>query len=215
MSRRMHGGHRGARVSVEPRNVLRCRAGGERRESPSGSRGRTRFDGRRTAVLSVTTDSESVSGDEAPSPFRNVRCADGRSMWWLPHRTMPRDHAVRSSGTSSNVRKEAPSVWNRTILPAGPASAVSLHTMLPSATLPMANALAKGTRKIGAHRKNPAFPTELIRRRRHACNLAVVCFREARKGLAGRQGPESQANRPAAMANWYRFSTAARRLTFR
>ena len=101
---------------------------------PAAERER-RFDDLRTSVLSVTVDPESISGDEALSPYWNARRAAKQSMWWLPHRTVSRGEAGCPSDASSNFREEASSFWKRTILPVDPASAASLRSSLPSATV--------------------------------------------------------------------------------
>ncbi len=175
MSRRMHGGHRGARVSVEPRNVLRCRAGGERRESPSGSRGRTRFDGRRTAVLSVTMDSESVSGDEAPSPFRNVRCADrGTEVGGAP--------LHRKSGHPMRVASQKKCC--------GDSSDVSVNT--DSSESPQ-HGSDRNIRSEAAHRRSPSLSMTTVSRIRLLCQppAATNVFINATDRWAGSDRPRS------------------------
>ena len=141
-------------------------------------------------TLPVTLDPESISGDEALSPYWNALCAERQSMWWLPHRTAPPGRATRPSGTSSSFREEASSFWKRTILPSGPASAASLRISLPPATPVTASVLVKGTRKIRAYPKNPDLLHEMIRQQRRAYNLAVACFREADDGLVDPKGPD-------------------------
>ena len=141
-------------------------------------------------TLPVTLDPESISGDEALSPYWSALCAERQSMWWLPHRTASPGRATRPSGTSSNFREEASSFWKKTILPTGPACDASLRMSLPSATPATASVSVKGTRKIRAYPKNPDLLHEMIRQQRRACNLAIACFREADAGLVDPKGPD-------------------------
>ncbi|MYA89888.1 MAG: hypothetical protein F4X97_15795, partial [Boseongicola sp. SB0662_bin_57] len=149
-----------------------------------------RFDGLGTGMLPVALDPVAIAGDEALSPCWNARCAKMESKWWLPHRTASPGPAARPSGTSSNFREEASGFWKRTIIPSGPASAVSLRISLPSATPVTASVLVKGTRKIRAYPKNPDLLHEMVRQQSRACNLAVACFREADEGLVDPKGPD-------------------------
>ena len=143
-----------------------------------------------TDAPSVTLDPDSISSDEALSPYWNEPCAERQSMWWLPHRTASPGPATRSSGTSSNFREEASSFWKRAIFPTGPASAASLRISLPSETPVMASVLVKGTRKIRAYPKNPDLLHEMVRQQRRAYNLAIACFREADDGHVDPRGPD-------------------------
>ncbi len=183
------------------------------RPSPENER---RFDGLRKGVLSVTLDPESVSGDEALSPYWNARCAERQSMWWLPHRTVSRGEAGRPSDASSNFREEASSFWKRTILPAGSASAASLRLSLPSATPAMARALVKATRRIRAYPKDPELLHELVRQQRRAYNLAVACFREVDDGLVDPRDPDlKQTALRATIRDFVRSEVQERGGTFR
>ncbi len=143
-----------------------------------------------TDTLSVTLDPESISGDEALSPYWNGLCAERPSMWWLPHRNASPGRAARPSGTSSNFREEASSFWKRAIIPSGPASAASLRISLPPGTSVTASVLVKATRKIRAYPKDPDLLHELVRQQRRAHNLAVACFREADAGHVDPRGPD-------------------------
>ena len=175
-----------------------------------------RFDGLRTGVLSVTVDPEAISGDEALSPYWNARCAERQSLWWLPHRIASRDHAAPSSSMPSNFREEASSFWKRTVLPAGPASAASLHVSLPSATPVMAGTLVKGTRRIRAYPKDSEFLAELVRQQRRAYNLAIACFREADEGLVDPWDPDlKQTALRATIRDFVRSEVQERGGTFR
>ena len=182
--------------------------------SPEGER---RFDGLGTGPpLSVTLDPESISGDEALSPYWNARCAERQSMWWLPHRTLSRGEAGRPSDASSNFREESSSFWKRTILPAGSTSAASLRLSLPSATPIMASALVKATRKIRAYPKDPELLHELVRQQRRAYNLAVACFREVDDGLVDPRDPDlKQTALRATIRDFVRSEVQERGGTFR
>ncbi len=138
----------------------------------------------------MTLDPESITGDDALSPYWNGLCAEMQSKWWLPHRTASPGRAARSSGTSSNFREEASSFWKRAIFPTGPASAASLRISLPPGPPVTASVLVKATRKIRAYPKNPGLLHELVRQQRRAYNLAVACFREADDGLVDPKGPD-------------------------
>ena len=140
--------------------------------------------------LSVTLDPDSISSDEALSPYWNELCAERQSMWWLPHRTASPARATHSSGTSSNFREEASNFWKRTIFPTGSTSVASLRLSLPSVTPAMGSVLVKGTRKIRAYPKDPELLHELVRQQRRAYNLAIACFIEADRGLVDPGGPD-------------------------
>ena len=169
-----------------------------------------------TDMLSVTLDPDSISSDEALSPYWNGPCAERQSMWWLPHRTASPGPAARSSGTSSNFREEASSFWKRTIFPTGPASAASLRISLPSSTPVTASVLVKATRKIRAYPKNPDLLHELVRQQRRAYNLAVACFREADDGLVDPKGSDlKQTALRATIRDFVRSEVEERGGTFR
>ena len=167
-------------------------------------------------TLSVTLDPDSISSDEALSPYWNELCAERQSMWWLPHRIASPDPATRSSGTSSNFREEASSFWKRTIFPTGSTCDASLRISLPSATPATASVLVKGTRRIRAYPKNPDLLHEMVRQQRRACNLAVACFREADEGLVDPKGPDpKQTALRATIRDFVRCEVQERGGTFR
>ena len=183
------------------------------RPAPEGGR---RFDGLRAGVLSVTVDPESISGDEALSPYWNARCAERQSIWWLPHRIVLRGQDARQLDMSSNFREESSSFWKRTILPAGSASAASLRLSLPSATPMTAGAVVKATRRIRAYPKDPELLHELVRQQRRAYNLAVACFREVDDGLVDPRDPDlKQTVLRATIRDFVRSEVQERGGTFR
>ncbi len=143
-----------------------------------------------TDTLSVTLDPDSISGDEALSPYWNGLCAERQSKWWPPHRTASPGKSACPAEMPSNFREEASGFWKRRIIPSGPASAASLRISFPAGTPVTASVLVKGTRKIRAYPKNPGLLHELVRQQRRAYNLAVACFREADDGLVDQKGPD-------------------------
>ncbi len=169
-----------------------------------------------TETLSVTLDPDSISSDEALSPYWNGPCAEMQSMWWLPHRTASPSQSACSPEMPSNFREEASSFWKRTIIPSGPASAASLRISLPPETPVTASVLVKATRKIRACPKDPDLLHELVRQQRRACNLAVACFREADGGLVDPQGPDlKQTALRATIRDFVRSEVQERGGTFR
>ena len=140
--------------------------------------------------LSVTLDPDLISKDQDLSPYWNARCKANQSNWWLPHQTVSHGPGSRSSGTSSNFREVVSNCWKKTIVPSNSTFDISLRISFPSATLSMASALVKGTRKIRVYPKNEVFLTGLIRQQRRAYNLAIACFREADNGLIPYDDPE-------------------------
>jgi len=134
-----------------------------------------------TEGLSVTLDLDSISRDEALSPYWNECCKENQSNWWLPHQIVSRGQDSQLSNISSNYQEVQSNFWKKTIRPINSTYPISYPILLPSATQFMESVLVKGTKKIRVYPKNKNYLLEVIRQQRRAYNLAIACFQEQDK----------------------------------
>lgn len=137
----------------------------------------------------MTLDLDSISRDEALSPYWSERCEENQSNWWLPHQIASQGRDSQSSSTLSNYQEVQSNFWKKTIRPINSTYPISYPISLPSATQFMESVLVKGTKKIRVYPKNKDYLLEVIRQQRRAYNLAIACFEEQDRNVGLRKDP--------------------------